>query len=274
MSTLWEQVTEWVVAYGGQVLGAVVILVAGFVGARIVRRIVRRILTNRNVAPAIVGFASKLSYAAILIFAVIASLAKFGIQTTSFVAILGAAGFAVGFALQGSLANFAAGVLILILRPYKIGDFIVAAGQTGTVKDIQLFTTVLATPDNVKVMVPNGKIFGETITNYSVFETRRLDLPVGIAYGASIDQARDVLMRLAHEDTRVADDPAPQAMVSELADSSVDLLLRIWIDRNDYWAVKFDLTQKIKQAFDEAGIEIPFPQRVVHVTGARESGSV
>jgi small conductance mechanosensitive channel len=274
MSGLWERVTEWVVAYGGQVLGAVVILIAGFVGARIVRRIVRRLLSNRNVAPAIVGFASKLSYAAILVFAVIASLAKFGVQTTSFVAILGAAGFAVGFALQGSLANFAAGVLILILRPYKIGDFIVAAGQMGTVKDIQLFTTVLATPDNVKVLVPNGKLFGDTITNYSVFETRRLDLPVGIAYDASIDRARDVLMKIAHEDARVADDPAPQAMVSELADSSVNLLLRIWIDRNDYWAVKFDLTGKIKQAFDEAGIEIPFPQRVIHMpAGAKGSGA-
>jgi small conductance mechanosensitive channel len=273
MSGLWERVTEWVVAYGGQVLGALVILIAGFVGARIVRRIVRRLLTRRNVAPAIVGFASKLSYAAILIFAVIASLAKFGVQTTSFVAILGAVGFAVGFALQGSLANFAAGVLILILRPYKIGDFITAAGQMGTVKDIQLFTTVLATPDNVKVMVPNGKIFGDTITNYSVFETRRLDLPVGIAYDAPIDQARDVLNALAREDARVADDPAPQTMVSELADSSVNLLLRIWIDRSDYWAVKFDLIQKIKQAFDEAGIEIPFPQRVVHMAPGTEGDS-
>lgn len=274
MGTLWERVTEWVVAYGGQVIGALVILVAGFVGARIVRKIVRSVLTRRDVAPAIVGFASRLSYAMILVFAVIASLAKFGVQTTSFVAILGAAGFAVGFALQGSLANFAAGVLILILRPYKIGDFIVAAGQMGTVKDIQLFTTVLATPDNVKVMVPNGKIFGDTITNYSVFETRRLDLPVGIAYDASIDEARDLLAALAREDGRVAADPAPQTMVSELADSSVNLLLRIWVDRNDYWSVKFDLTQRIKQAFDEAKIEIPFPQRVIHMpAGARGDGA-
>ena len=253
MSNLLDRITEWVVAYGGQVLGALAILIVGLIGARIVRRIVRRVLVKADVAPAIVSFVARLSYVLVIVFAVVASLARFGVQTTSFVAILGAAGFAIGFALQGSLANFAAGVLILLLRPYKIGDFIVAAGQMGTVKDIQLFTTVLATPDNVKVMVPNGKIFGDTITNYSVFDTRRMDLAVGIGYESSIRKAKETLLTLAKADERVASEPVPEAMVSELADSSVNLLLRIWVDRNDYWPVKVDLTQRIKEAFDKTG---------------------
>lgn len=265
MTGLWDRITEWVVSYGGQVLGALAILIIGIAAARIARRIVRRVLTRADLAPAIVGFGSRLAFATVIIFAVIASLARFGVQTTSFVAILGAAGFAVGFALQGSLANFAAGVLILILRPYKIGDFIAAAGQTGTVKDIQLFTTILATPDNVKVLVPNGKIFGDTITNYSAFEKRRMDLAVGIGYGSSLEKAKAVLLALAGEDERALSEPAPQAVVSELADSSVNLVLRIWVDKADYWAVKFDLTQRIKEAFDREGIEIPFPQHVVHL---------
>ena len=266
MSDLLDRITEWVVAYGGQVLGALAVLIVGLIGARIIRRIVRRVLDKADVAPAIVSFVSRLSYVVVIVFAVVASLARFGVQTTSFVAILGAAGFAVGFALQGSLANFAAGVLILVLRPYKLGDFIAAAGQMGTVKDIQLFTTVLATPDNVKVMVPNGKIFGDTITNYSVFDRRRMDLAVGIGYESSIQKAQGVLLSLAKSDGRVLAEPAPEAMVSELDDSSVNLVLRIWIAKDHYWSVKFDLTQRIKETFDEQGIDIPFPQHVVHMT--------
>lgn len=268
MSTLLERIAEWGVAYGSQVVGAIIILIVGVIGAKIARRIVRRWLGRMNVAPAVVAFVTRLTYVLILVLAVVATLAKFGIQTTSFVAILGAASFAIGFALQGSLANFAAGVLILILRPYKLGDFIEAAGVRGTVKDIQLFTTVLATPDNVKVMVPNGKIYGDTITNYSVFETRRIDLTIGIGYGSSIQKAYDVLSSLISEEKRLLEDPEPQIVVSELADSSVNLLIRVWVARSELWAVKTDLTRRIKEAFDKEEIEIPFPQRVVHVVSA------
>ena len=222
-------------------------------------------LEKTKTDPAVVSFVGSMIYFLILIFAVLAALAKFGIQTASFVAILGAAAFAIGFALQGSLANFAAGVLILVLRPFKVGDFIDGAGVAGTVKDIQLFTTVLATPDNVKIMVPNGKLFGDTIKNFSGFDTRRIDFVIGIGYTSDIQKAYDVLMNLIKKDTRILSDPPTNIAVSELADSSVNFVVRPWVKRSDYWGVKFDLTRKIKEAFDENGIEIPFPQQVVHM---------
>jgi small conductance mechanosensitive channel len=181
------------------------------------------------------------------------------------VAIIGAAGLAVGFALQGSLANFAAGVLILVLRPFRVGDFIMGAGEAGVVKEISLFTTELSTPDNIKVIVPNGQLFGDVIKNVTAYDTRRIDLVLGIGYSSDIEKAYDVLMDLIKEDTRILSGPAPQIAVSELADSSVNLVVRPWVKKEDYWTVRFDLTRKIKEAFDKNGIEIPFPQRVVHM---------
>lgn len=263
--TIWERFVEWGITFGGRVVGALVVLVLGYLAARLARRLVRRLLVRMEAAPAVTSFAARLTYATILILAVVATLARFGVETASFVAVLGAISFAIGFALQGSLANFAAGVLILVLRPYKIGDFITAAGVMGTVKDIQLFTTVLATPDNVQVLVPNGRIYGEIITNFSVLDTRRMDLGVGIAYAASIQKALDVLREVVAADARALTDPAPQFLVSALGDSSVDLTVRLWAKSGDFWPLKFDLTRKIKEAFDDHGIEIPFPQRVVHL---------
>jgi small conductance mechanosensitive channel len=204
----------------------------------------------------------------------LAALAKFGIQTASFVAVLGAAGFAIGFAMQGSLANFAAGVLILVLRPYRTGDYIDVAGVAGTVKGIELFTTELATPDNVKIMVPNGKIYGDIIKNYSANDTRRVDLVIGIGYASSIQKAIETVTTLIKEDERILSEPAPQIAVSELADSSVNLVVRPWVKKEDYWTLRFDLTQKIKEAFDQKGIEIPFPQRAVHMISEQQSRSV
>ena len=265
MDSVAGQVTFFITTYGIKIIGAIIILILGRIAAGIGRKIVKRILEKSKTDPAIVSFVGSMIYFLILIFAVLAALAKFGIQTASFVAILGAAGFAVGFALQGSLANFAAGVLILVLRPFKIGDFIDGAGVAGTVKDIQLFTTVLATPDNIKIMVPNGKLFGDTIKNISAFDTRRVDLVIGIGYTSDIQKAYDVMMNLIKEDTRILSDPAATIAVSELADSSVNFVVRPWVKKEDYWGVKFDLTRKIKEAFDENGIEIPFPQQVVHM---------
>jgi small conductance mechanosensitive channel len=188
------------------------------------------------------------------------------------VAILGAAGFAIGFALQGSLGNFAAGVLILVLRPFRVGDFIMGAGEAGTVKTIKLFTTELATPDNIKIMIPNGKLFGDTIKNVSGYDTRRVDLVIGIGYGSDIQQAHDVTADLMARDERILKDPPPQIAVSELADSSVNLVVRPWVAKADYWGLRFDLTRKIKEAFDQNGIEIPFPQRVVHTVAEKAEG--
>jgi len=265
MENAANQLMVFVTMYGLKIIGAILILIIGRIAAGIGRKIVTKTLEKSKTDPAVISFVGSLTYFLILTFAVLAALAKFGIQTASFVAVLGAAGFAIGFALQGSLANFAAGVLILVLRPFKIGDYIDSAGVAGTVKDIQLFTTVLATPDNIKILVPNGKIFGDVIKNVSAYDTRRVDLVIGIGYTSDIQKAYDIMMNLIKEDSRILSDPATQIAVSELADSSVNFVLRPWVKKEDYWNVKFDLTRKIKETFDENGIEIPFPQQVVHM---------
>lgn len=263
-----DQLVKFGTTYGLQIIGAILILILGRIAAGICRGVVKRLLEKGKADPAIVSFAASLIYILVLVFAVLAALAKFGIQTASFVAILGAAGFAVGFALQGSLSNFAAGVLILAFRPFRVGDFIDAAGVMGGVKDIHLFTTILATPDNVQIIVPNSKLYGDIIKNYSANETRRIDLVIGIGYGSSIQKAHEIIEGLLKEDTRILSDPAPQIAVSELADSSVNFVVRPWVKAADYWNVRFDLTRKIKEAFDEKGIEIPFPQTTVHMASA------
>ena len=268
MESITKQLVTFATTYGLQVLGAILILIFGRIAAGIGRRIIEKIMTRAKQDPSVISFVGNLTYIAILTFAVLATLAKFGIQTASFIAVLGAAGFAIGFALQGSLANFAAGVLLLVLRPFKAGDFIDSAGVSGTVREIQLFTTVLATPDNIKIMVPNGKIFGDIIKNISGYDTRRIDLLVGIGYASSIQKAIEVLMSLIKEDKRILSDPGTQIAVSELADSSVNLVVRPWVIAEDYWTVRFDLTRKIKEAFDANDIEIPFPQRVVHMVSS------
>ncbi|MBW2589519.1 MAG: mechanosensitive ion channel [Deltaproteobacteria bacterium] len=265
MENAANQLMVFVTMYGFRTIGAILILIIGRIAAGVGRKIVTKTLEKSKTDPAVISFVGSLTYFLILTFAVLAALAKFGIQTASFIAVLGAAGFAIGFALQGSLSNFAAGVLILVLRPFKIGDYIDSAGVAGTVKDIQLFITVLATPDNIKIMVPNGKIFGDVIKNISAYDTRRVDLVIGIGYTSDIQKAYDIMMNLIKEDGRILSDPATQIAVSELADSSVNFVLRPWVKKEDYWNVKFDLTRKIKETFDENGIEIPFPQQVVHM---------
>jgi len=265
MSSVGDQLLVFITTYGIKIIGAIIILVLGRIGAGIGRRIVKRVLEKTNTEPSIISFVGSLTYVVILLFAVLATLAKFGIQTASFVAIIGAAGLAIGFALQGSLANFAAGVLILVLRPFRVGDFIMGAGEAGTVKNIQLFITELATPDNIKVMVPNSKLFGDVIKNVSAYDTRRVDFVIGIGYSSDMQKAYDIMMDLVSKDSRILSDPACQIAVSELADSSVNFVLRPWVKKEDYWGVKFDLTRKIKEAFDANNIEIPFPQQTVHM---------
>ncbi len=266
--TVVERVVDIVTSYGIRVIGAVLILIIGRVAASIARKMVRKVLNRTDVDPTVVSFAGNMVYVLVLVFAVVAALAKFGVETASFVAVLGAASFAVGFALQGSLSNFAAGVLILLFRPYRLGEYIDAAGVAGTVVEIRLFNTVLATPDNVKIIVPNAKVYGDIIKNYSANDTRRVDLTVGIAYGSSIEKAFQVLKKIVDEDPRVLKDPVTQIAVAELADSSVNLIVRPWVKKGDYWPVRLDLTRKMKEELDASGIEIPFPQRVVHMAPA------
>jgi small conductance mechanosensitive channel len=264
MENVLNTLYDFVVTYGLKIIGAILILVVGRIVAGLVRKGVRTALGKSKADASLVSFFGSLAYYAIIVFAVLAALAKFGVQTASFVAVMGAAGFAVGFAMQGSLSNFAAGVMLLAFRPFKVGDFVDVGGTAGTVKEIQLFTTVLATPDNIKIIVPNGSVFGNTIKNFAGYDTRRVDLVIGIGYSSNMQKAKDIMEGLIKSDSRTLDDPPMQIAVAELADSSVNFVVRCWVKRDDYWGVKFDLTRAIKEAFDENGIEIPFPQRVVH----------
>jgi small conductance mechanosensitive channel len=213
----------------------------------------------------LVSFVGSLSHVALLAFVIIAALNQLGIQTASFIAVLAAAGLAIGLALQGSLANFAAGVLMIIFKPFKVDDYIEGAGVAGTVEEIQIFSTQLKTPDNKTIIVPNSKIMGDNITNYSMKGTRRVDFVFGIGYEDDIDNARQVIERIINQDERVLKDPAPMVAVSELADSSVNFAVRAWTNGGDYWPFYYDTTEKVKKQFDAEGISIPFPQRDVHV---------
>jgi len=198
-------------------------------------------------------------------FIIIAALGKLGIQTASFVAILGAAGLAIGFALQGSLSNFASGVLLTIFRPFKAGDYVEAGGSAGIIEEISIFNTILKTPDNRKVIIPNSKVTGDNITNYSAKDVRRVELKFGIGYSDDIKKAKEVIEKVLKADTRVLNDPAYTVAVLELGDSSVNFAVRPWVKTSDYWPVLFDITENIKLSFDNNGISIPFPQTDVHL---------
>ncbi len=250
---------------GLRVLGAILIFWIGRLVAGKVRDGMKKVMVSRNTDASLAGFVSSLAYFAIIAFTVIAVVGQFGVETASLIAILGAAGFAVGMALQGTLANFASGVMILLFRPFKAGDFIEAAGVKGVVKEIQVFSTTVATPDNIRITVPNGALFGGTIQNYNGYETRRVDMVMGIGYDSDIGKAMEIIRGLLDADTRVLKDPAHTVAVAELADSSVNIVVRPWVNAADYWAVMFDFYKNCKEAFDEAGIEIPFPQTVVHM---------
>jgi small conductance mechanosensitive channel len=264
MEQVLRDLGNLLIPYALNVIGAIAILVIGRFVAGIVSRLVKRAMGKADVDETLGMFFGRLAYVFVIIFSVVAALAKFGIQTTSFVAVLGAAGFAVGFALQGSLSNFAAGVLILVLRPYRIGDYIKGGGTEGTVKDIHLFVTELATLDNIKVLVPNNALLGSNIEVLTGYEQRRVLCPIGISYGSNIGHARDVAIEVMKADSRVLDSPAPDVVVTEWGDSSVNMAAVFWCDPNDYWGVFFDMNRRLKEAFDDNDIEIPFPQRVIH----------
>jgi small conductance mechanosensitive channel len=253
------------VQYGVKVLMALVIFVIGKWVVKRLSVVLEKIMEKNAIDPAIRHFTGSLVYYALLIFVCIAALGQLGLQTASFVAIVGAAGLAVGLALQGSLSNFAAGVLLLIFRPFKVGDFVETAGTSGVIQSIQIFTTVLFTPDNKKVIVPNGRIIGDNIVNYSANDSRRVDLVFGIGYEDDIDAARTVLEGVLAADKRVLENPEPVIAVVELADSSLNFVCRPWVKSANYWSVYFDLTEAAKKALDANGISIPFPQRDVHL---------
>jgi len=253
------------VEYGMNVVGAIVLLVVGRAVAGWGRTRVRQILESRKTDPSLIPFFSAMVYWAVLGVAVIAVLNLFGVETTSIIAVLGAAGFAVGLALQGTLSNFAAGVMLLLFRPVRVGDYVVVGGEGGTVREIDLFNLVLDTPDNVRIIIPNSNVYGNKIKNFSTNDTRRLDLVMGISYADDIGKAIAIIERVIQADSRTLKEPAPTIAVNELADSSVNIIVRPWCNASDYWAMRWDLLRKLKEELEAGGCSIPFPQTDLHV---------
>ena len=262
---LTDTLVNLVSVWGLRVIGAVAVLVIGRMIASGLRRTTRSALTRAGTDETLVPFLSGLVYYAALAVVIIAVLGLFGIETTSLVAVLGAAGLAIGLALQGTLSNFSSGVMLLAFRPFKKGDVIDAAGVKGSVSEVGIFTTVLNTPDNVRIIVPNSSIYGATITNYSAYETRRNDLVVGVSYGDDLSVVESTIRRVLASDPRVLKEPEAQVVVGELGDSSVNFLVRPWCTSADYWNLRFDLTRRLKEEIEAAGCSIPFPQRDVHL---------
>lgn len=253
------------VEWGVKILAALLVLIIGMFVAKLIKKGVVKLMERSKVDHTLISFVSSLLYVALQAFVIIAALEKLNVKTASFIAVLGAAGLAVGLALQGSLANFASGVLMIIFKPFKVNDFIEAGGALGSVREISIFTTVIDTMDNKKVIVPNAKVMGDNITNYSANNTRRVDLAAGISYADDIDKARAAIEAVLKEVPGILDTPAPDILVSEMADSSVNFAVRPWCAPADYWGVYFGVTEGIKKKFDAEGICIPFPQRDVHI---------
>jgi small conductance mechanosensitive channel len=265
----WNQLLELAqtkgVEFGINVAIALAIFYVGKMVISMVVRGLRKVMRRQEVEKTLETFVCNLVRTVLLLFVIIAAIGQLGIETTSFIAVFGAAGLAVGLAMQGSLSNFAAGVLIVLFRPYRVGDFIEAAGINGVVEQVQILTTVLKTGDNKQIIVPNGQIMDSIITNYSANDTRRVDMVVGVSYGDDLDKVRSTIQELVAAEERILDEPACTIAVSALADSSVNFVVRPWVKTSDYWGVMFDLTEAIKKRFDKEGISFPFPQQDVHL---------
>jgi small conductance mechanosensitive channel len=262
---LLQTVSTWGVAWTINIAAAVLIFLIGKWLARYIAGLVTRIFERNEVDVTLIRFFYGIIYYALLAVVLIAAAAQLGIQTSSFLALIGAAGLGVGLALKDSLSHFASGIQLILLRPYRVGDVVTVAGITGKVEQIDMVNTMLTTGDNQQVIIPNGSITSSVITNINANPTRRVELTVGIGYQDDVDKAKRILTDLLHTDDRILADPAPTVSVTELADSSVNLAIRPWVKTADYWDVRFDLTEKIKDAFDKEGISIPFPQREVHL---------
>ena len=260
-----NQIKEILAVYGLKAIAAIAIFIVGKIIAKLVKAGIAKTMAKAGSDPILISFTTNMVYAALLAFIIIAALGQLGIQTTSFIAILGAAGLAIGLALQGSLANFAAGVLMIILRPFKQGDFIEGGGVSGVVEEVRIFNTIMRTGDNKTIIIPNGSLMNDNIINYSSKPTRRLDLVIGIGYDDDIKKAKNVLNELMQHDDRILKDPAPVIGLLELADSSVNFAVRPWVKSDDYWNVHFDLLESIKLRFDKDGISIPYPQQDLHL---------
>jgi small conductance mechanosensitive channel len=257
--------------YALPLLWAIVIFIVGRIVARIISNTVAKMMTKSKVDETLVKFGKNIIYIALMVFVILAALGKLGIETTSFAAIIAAAGLAIGLSLQGTLGNFASGVMLILFRPFKVGDFVEAGGVAGIVEEIQIFSTIMRSGDNKEITVPNGQIVGSTITNYSAKETRRVDLVIGVGYDDDLKKVRSVLEDVINSDERILKDPAVTIGVLELGDSSVNFAVRPWVKSGDYWPVLFDLQETIKLRFDAEGISIPYPQQDVHIVSNKSA---
>jgi small conductance mechanosensitive channel len=260
--------TEYLLPWSINIAMAIVIFIVGRLVTKVFIALLGKIMRRAKVEKILINFVLSIVSGLLTLFVIVAAIDRLGVNTTSLVALVGAAGLAIGLALQGSLQNFAAGVMLIIFHPFKNGDFIEAASTTGTVEHINIFSTILRTPDNKEVIVPNGDIYSGVITNYSARSTRRIDMEFGIGYEDDIHKAREVLKNILDADSRVLSDPAPQIVVAALADSSVNFAVRPWVKSSDFWNVKCDVTEKVKLEFDAQGISIPYPQMDVHINKA------
>jgi small conductance mechanosensitive channel len=265
MEAILNNIYEFLATYWLKVVAAIVIFVVGRWLAKVISNLVARAMTKAKVDATLTSFVTNLCHIALLAFVIIAALKKLEVPMTEFTVVVGAAGLAVGFALQGSLSNFAAGVILIIFKPFKVGDFVELAGKMGTVKEIQIFNTILNSPDNVRIIVPNGQVTGSNIMNYTVNGTRRIDLVVGVSYDDDLKKAHQVIENVILSDERILKEPAYTVAVSELGESSVNFVVRPWVNAADYWAVRFDITEKIKLALDKNDITIPYPQHDIHM---------
>ena len=260
-----KMMDTYIIPWGINIVMAIVIYIIGKFIVGVLINVFGKVMARSKYDDMLIDFVKAIVNAILMLFVIVASLDKLGVNTTSMVAIFGAAGLAIGLSLQGSLQNFAAGVMLLVFRPFKAGDFIDAGGEMGTVMSISIFTTIMTTPDNKQIIVPNGKVYAGNITNFSAHETRRIDMVVGISYDSDLKKAKQILNDMVVADERILKDPAPQVAVSELADNSVNFVVRPWVKSADLWDVKFDFTEAVKLRFDAEGIIIPFPQMEIHV---------
>lgn len=262
--------STYVVPWGINIALAIAIFIIGRIITRSIVKLMKKILHKTEMDAILANFITSILNSALLLLIIIAALDQLGVDTTSLIALLGAAGLAIGLALQNSLQNFASGVMLIVFRPFKTGDFVEAGGTAGIIESITIFNTVMRTGDNRKVIVPNGAIYNGNITNYSANATRRIDMIFGIGYEDDIKKAKELILDLLNKDERILRDPEPLVAVAELADSSINLAVRPWVNNDDYWPVTFDLTEGIKLAFDQNGISIPYPQMDVHIQKAAD----
>jgi small conductance mechanosensitive channel len=256
---------DYAMAYAPTVVGALLVLIIGLWVISLITKGFGRMMKKKDTDPSLQGFLKSMVSVLLKVLLFISVMGMMGIEATSFIAILGAAGLAVGLALQGTLQNFAGGVIILLFKPFKVGDFVDGAGHMGTVKEIKIFTTIMNTPDNKIIIIPNAQLSNSSLTNYSAMDTRRVDFTFGIGYGDDYDKAKKTLLNLIKADERIMKDPEPFIALSELADSSVNIVVRVWAKGADYWGIYFDMNEKVYKTFTKAGLNIPFPQMDVHL---------